>query len=237
MKVLLLGASGLIGPHLLAGLEPYFDLRLADIKPHPDNRPITVVDVRSYDQVLTAAHGMDAIMNFTVVRPHHHTRSFQVNTLGAWHVMRAAQEVGIRKVVHTGPQLVRNHYDHDFDITDVPNAPGTGYYELTKGLSNEICRTYAKAYGIQTICFLFNGLGPDPSQLDYGTDFPPYTIIWQDLQQACRLALELDVVPDDYQDFDMTSFEGQGKYKADKARRILGYEPSEPWEDYFKRKI
>ena len=39
-KVLLLGASGLIAPHIIPGLEPHYDLRLADIKPHPDGKPI-----------------------------------------------------------------------------------------------------------------------------------------------------------------------------------------------------
>ena len=100
MKVLLLGASGLIAPHLLAGLEPYFDLRLADIKPHPHNKPITEVDVRNYAQVLAAARGMDAIMNFTVNRDHPDL-SFGVNTLGALNVAKAAVEHGITKIVHS----------------------------------------------------------------------------------------------------------------------------------------
>ena len=42
-KVLLLGASGNIAPHLLAGLEPPYDLQLTDIVPHPDGRPIVNV--------------------------------------------------------------------------------------------------------------------------------------------------------------------------------------------------
>ena len=234
-KVLLLGASGLIAPNITAGLEPYYDLRLADIKPHPDNKPITEVDVRNYDQVLEAARGMDAIMNFTVVRPHDPVLSFHVNTLGALHVMKAAEALGIKKVVHTGPQLIRGHYDLNFDVADVPRAPGVSYYGMTKILSYEICRIYARTCGIQTICFVFNGLGANPSVQDYGKDFPPFLIIWEDLQQACRLALDIEKVPDDYQDFNMTSFEGHGKYNADKARRMLGFEPSRRWEDYFKR--
>lgn len=235
-KVLLLGASGMVGPNLTAGLEPYYDLRLADIKPHPDNKPIMEVDVRNFDQVLEAARGVDAIMNFTVIRPHDHVLSFHVNTLGALHVMKAAQALDIKKVVHTGPQLIRRHYDLDFDVADVPHASGVGYYELTKLLSYEICQIYARNYGIQTICFTFNGLGPNPTEQDYGKDFPPFSIVWEDLQQACRLALDIERVPDDYQEFIMTSFEGHGKYNSDKAQRILGFEPSKHWEDHFKRK-
>ena len=48
-KVLLLGASGNIAPHITAGLEAYFELTLADVKPHPDGRPVQEVDVSKSD--------------------------------------------------------------------------------------------------------------------------------------------------------------------------------------------
>ena len=233
-KVLLLGASGKIAPRVISGLEPHYDLRLADVAPYPDGRPVLTVDVTSYEQVLEAARGMDAIMNFTVVRSDP-VQSFHVNVRGTWHVMKAAAELGIKKVVHTGPQLVRSTYDHDFDIVDVPRAPGTRYYGFTKQLGMEICRTYARAYGIQTICFLFNGLRPRPTKRVSGQTFPPFVIVYEDLQHACRLALEVESVPDSFQDFNMMSYQGQGKYLQDKARRILGFEPTERWEDYFER--
>jgi nucleoside-diphosphate-sugar epimerase len=233
-KVLLLGASGQIAPHLLPGLEPYYHLRLGDIKPHPDGKPIFTVDVTSYQQVKAAACGMDAIMNFTVVRGDP-VRSFQVSTLGAWHVMKAAAELGVKKIIHTGPQSIRSDYDPYFDIFDVPKVPGFGYYGLTKMLGSEICRIYARAYNIQTICFLFNGLGPSPKEKFVKRDFPPFTIVWEDLQHACRLALEIESVPDNFQEFNMLSYEGHQKYSIEKARRILGFQPLEKWENYFKR--
>ena len=80
-KVLILGASGNIAPYLLPGLDPYYDLCLTDIVPHPDEKPIINVDITSYQQVYNVAQGMDAIMNFTVVRDDP-DQSFHVNTLG-----------------------------------------------------------------------------------------------------------------------------------------------------------
>src|SRR5687767_2168963 len=126
-NVLLLGASGLIAPHIIPGLERHYNLRLADVKPHPEGRPLLTVDVTNYDQVLEAARGVDAIMNYTVNRPDP-VLSFEVNTKGAYHVMKAAAELGIKKVLHSGPQLVRSAYDHDFDVDEVPRVPGVGYY-------------------------------------------------------------------------------------------------------------
>ena len=235
-KVLVLGASGNIAPHIIPDLAGSYDLRYADITPMPDGTAVTHVDVTDYEAVLEAARGMDAIMNYTVIREDR-DGAFFVNTIGAWNVMRAAAELGIRKVLHTGPQCVRMAYDHDFDIKDVPQAPGTWKYGLSKMLSYEICRIYARVYGIQTICFVFCHLGPRPERRKTTHDFPTMSIIYEDLARACRLALDIESVPDAYQEFVMFSYEGHGKYTLDKARRILGFEPLEKWESYYKRPV
>ena len=232
--VLLLGASGLVAPHIIPDLEARYRLRLADVKPHPDGLDTLSVDVTCFPQVLEAARGTEAIMNFTVDRSDP-VKSFGVNTLGAFHVMKAAAELGIGKVIHTGPQASTGAYSHDFDIVDVPHVPGTGYYGITKHLGMEICSIYARAYHIQTVCFLFCGLGPRPTSPVSGKDFPPFTIVWEDLVQACRLALDIESVPGYFQAFNMLSYLSHSKYSTQKARRILGYEPVERWEDYYRR--
>ena len=65
---------------------------------------------------------------------------------------------------------------------------------------------------------------------------PVATIVWEDLQLACRLALEIESIPDCYQEFNMLSYEGHEKYSMDKARRILGFEATEDWSGYFARR-
>ena len=235
-KVLVLGACGMVAPNLVPGLRDYYDLKLTDFAPDLDSELIIECEIRSFQEVCEAAEGMDAILNFTVVRDHSE-ESFHVNTRGALNVMKAAVEHGIKKVIHSGPQYVRSTYDHDFDITDVPPVLGTAYYCLPKGLASEVCRSYARAHQIQTISFVFNGLGPSPSEDGAGQDFPPFTVVWEDLQLACRLALDIEAVPDDFQEFNLLSWEGHGKYNVDKARRILGFAPTEKWERYFERRL
>jgi len=235
-KVLLLGASGLVAPHITSGLEQYYDLRLADVKPHPEGRPVLTVDITAYDQVLEAARGTEAILNFTVNRGDP-VLSFAVNLNGAYHVLRAAAELGIRKVVHTGPQLVRNEFEHDFDVDDPPQRANTGYYGITKHLSMEMCKIYARTYGIQVVCFLFAGLGAKPEAPITGQDFPPFNIVWEDLVEVCRLAVEIESVPGGFQSFNMHSYQGHGKYLLDKAERILGFRPLEPVERLYRRPV
>lgn len=234
-KVLFLGASGLIGPYLTPGLQDY-ELTLADIKDHPDGTPVDRVDVTDYQQVLAAARGHDAIMNYTVVRGDADL-SFHVSVRGAWNVMRAAAELGIGKVLHSGPEYVRPYYDHEFDIENPPHAPGTGWYSTTKLLSREICRVWARTFGIVTPCFLFNGLGAEPTEPITGKDFAPFNIVWPDLQHACRLALDIESLPsdDNYEEFNLHSHMGQGKFSIEPARRILGYEPTQDWAGFYRR--
>ena len=116
-----------------------------------------------------------------------------------------------------------------------PPMPSGDYYHPTKYPGMEICKIYAREYGIQTICFMFNGLGPKPTAPVTKQDFPPFTIVWEDLQHACRLALEIESVPENFQAFNLLSYLAHGKYQIEKARRILGYAPLERLEDYFKR--
>ena len=235
-RVLFLGASGLIGPYLIPGLVDHYDLCLAAVKPHPEGIDIDHVDVRAYAQVLEAARGCDAIMNFTVVR-NDPVDSFQVNTIGAWNVMKAAVELGIRRIVHSGPQAVRSCYDTDFGVDDAPAAPGTGHYAITKWLSAEICRVFSQKHDMQTAYFVFNGLGPAPeAPISEPADTPTFVVVWEDLQHVCRLALEVESLPGNFQLFNMLSFTGPGKYNTDKARRLLGFEPTRDWDEFYRRR-
>jgi nucleoside-diphosphate-sugar epimerase len=234
-KVLLLGASGLIAPHIIPGLTPHYDLKLADIKPHPDGTPVEMVDVTRYEQVLEAAEGVDAIMNFTVLR-HHPEHSFHVNTWGAYNVMKAAATLGIKKVIHTGPAMIIYWYDHDFDVTEGPHTPSTGYYFLTKHLSYKLVKSFAQTCRIHTPCFLFYLLGPRPENPPPRRAMHPYTIVYDDLVHACRLGLEIETVEDYYQEFNLHSYLGHGKYSLEKAKRMLGYEPQTSWHEAFRRR-
>ena len=234
-NVLILGASGLIMPHVIPSLEPHYTLLLTDVKPHPAGLPVQRVDVSDYQQVYEAMAGMDAVINATVVR-NEPERSFSVNTLGANNVMKAAATLGIRKVIHTGPQLYRNAYDEDFGIANPPLQPDTGFYGLTKYLSYEICKVYARTYAITTPCFVFNGLGARPESPRIGQDFPPMTVLWEDLQHACRLALELEGLPNYFHVFHLHSYEGHSKFLLDDAKRLLGFEPQQRWMEDYRRK-
>ena len=157
-KVCIYGAGGPVGAAAANSLRDDYTLRLTDllaledIKPQSKLAPLPVrpepphewrqVDITDYQQVLEAARGMDALINVTVLRPML-VPAFGVNTIGAYNVMRAAVECGIKRVIHTGPRHTHldfeGDYFSDFDVPDeAPLHPGSDLYALTKYLGGEI---------------------------------------------------------------------------------------------------
>src|SRR5688572_16300262 len=160
MKVLILGANGYLGPHVVKALEPHHELRVTDIKPPAvkSRHEFIRVDVTSLDQVRKASQGMDAIINLSVLRSDRKL-AFDVNTRGCYNMMLTAVEQGIRRIINTGPHLVVSGlpYDRfDFAITpDAPPQPGTHLYGLSKSLGQEICRIFTHHHDIYVQEYLF----------------------------------------------------------------------------------
>jgi nucleoside-diphosphate-sugar epimerase len=254
MKIVLYGAGGPVAAAAIAELEQHHTLRLTDIRPpeepHPrfqeraedwPRRPspreheFRRVDVTSPDDVIAAAEGMDAIINLSVIRPDP-VMSFRVNMMGAYHVMQAAVTHGIKRVVHTGPEVIIGHYWHDFDLTvEAPPRPGTGYYLLTKYLGQEVVRSFAEAYDLEVIALYFHVF----QRADASEPLPgasPFLVSWEDTGRAFRAAVEAPPMPHRYEPFIITTDLPHGKFNAEKAQRLLGWQPQDRFEGHWRRK-
>jgi nucleoside-diphosphate-sugar epimerase len=256
MKLVLYGAGGPVAAAAIAELEQHHTLRLTDARPpevpHPSlqdparadrwpNRPapreheFVRVDVTRPEEVLAAAEGMDAIVNLSVIRPDP-VLSFRVNMMGAYHVMQAAVHHGIKRVVHTGPEVIIGHYWHDFDVTvEAPPRPGTGYYLLTKYLGQETVRSFAETHALDVIALYFHVFQPaDAAEPLRGAS--PFLVSWEDTGRAFRSAVEAPPMPHRYEPFIITTDLPQGKFNAEKAQRLLGWQPRDRFENHWRKK-
>jgi hypothetical protein len=228
MKVLLLGAAGYLGPHVVKALEDHHQLLVTDIKPPADQtrHEYRRVDITDWEQVRDAARGMDAIVNLSVLRSDRKL-AFDVNTRGCYYMMRAAVEHRIRRVINTGPHLVVAGPPlerFDFAIgPDTPPQPGTHLYGLSKSLGQEICRVFAQHHDVYVQEYLFYAFR-DPAKLTPGTDTPPFSISWHDAAEAFRLGLEIDLarLPSRCEIFFIFADMPHGQYINEKSRRVLG---------------
>ncbi len=241
MKVLIIGATGYLGPHVVKALEDHHQLLLTDIKPPKEDtpHPFQRVDVSSMEQVQRAAEGMDAILNLSVLREHRRI-AFDVNSLGCYNIMRAAVDQGIRRVINTGPHFTITgplYEGIDHGITpDVPPHPSTILYALTKSLGQEICRVFSQHHDVYVLDYLFYNFR-DPKQVKRGSGGVPFIVSWEDAGEAFRLGLEieLDRLPSRCEIFFISGDMPQGKFLNEKTRRLLGFKPKDDLAFLWRR--
>ena len=241
MKLLILGANGQLGPHVVDALEGEHTLRLTDVNDPPDTpHEYHKLDVADLDGVIAAAEGMDAIINLSVLRPDRQV-AFDVNARGSYNAMAAAVHHGIRRVINTGPHFTiagptYENLDHLIG-PDIPTQSGTLLYAITKSLGQEICRVFTENHDVSVLTLLFyNFRYPDDHSAD-GQDFTPFSVTWQDAAQAFRPALtvDLDSLPSRCEVFYIFADLPHGKFSNEKAKRVLGWQPTNSLEQFWKR--
>lgn len=261
-RVVIFGAGGPLAAITTEALARDHILRLTDKRPLADivarNRPqmpgaplprvlespheIQVVDVTDPEQVMQATHGMDAIINCAVVREQP-AGAFRVNVVGVYNMMRAAVECNIRRFVQTGPpQGSAPHYPeptnyaYDFDISpDVPARPGSDLYHLTKFLSQEICRIFAHAHGLEVPALVFSGLVNPAFPVRDGDRSRAWLLSWEDAGAAIRQALRVPAYPRPFEILHIGSDLPHGKFPNDKAKQLLQWQPRDRLEGYWQR--
>ena len=245
MKVLLIGANGMLGPHVVKALEDLHQLRLTDIKDAPETvHEYVQLDVANLDAVTTAAKGMDAIVNLSVLRTDRKI-AFDVNARGCYNVMTAAVKNGIKRVVNTGPHFTiagPSYEDFDFDInSEIPPRSGTGLYAHTKSLGQEICRVFAANHDLFVITLLFyHFLEPDKFILGSptsNTGFVPFSVTWEDAARVFAPALDIPLgnLPTRSEIFNILCDLPHGQFTNEKTKRILGWIPTDNLQTQWRK--
>jgi len=241
MNVLILGANGQLGPHVVNALEGEHTLRLTDINDPPDGpHEYFNLDSADLDGVIAASGGMDAIINLSVLRPHRQI-AFDVNARGTYNAIAAAVHHGIKRVINTGPHWTiagPTYENHDFLLNpDIPSQSGTQLYAITKSLGQEICRVFTENHDVSVLTLLFyNFRWPDDHSAD-GQDIIPFAVTWQDSAQAFRpaLTIDLDTLPSKCEIFNIFADLPHNKFANEKAKRILGWEPTDNLDHFWKK--
>jgi nucleoside-diphosphate-sugar epimerase len=222
-------------------LEGEHTLRLTDINDPPDGpHEYFNLDSADLDGVIAASEGMDAIINLSVLRPHRQI-AFDVNARGTYNAIAAAVHHGIKRVINTGPHWTiagPTYENHDFLLNpDIPSQSGTQLYAITKSLGQEICRVFTENHDVSVLTLLFyNFRWPDDHSAD-GQDIIPFAVTWQDSAQAFRpaLTIDLDTLPSKCEIFNIFADLPHNKFANEKAKRILGWEPTDNLDHFWKK--
>ena len=203
MRVLILGANGMMGPWVSRLLKKDHEIIETDLVKIDSNINFYKTDISNLKEVLEVSQNVDAIINLSVYR-NNRDLAFNVNTLGTFNMMRAAEEHKISRIINTGPHFVLagpSLETYDFNINpDISSQSGVNIYALTKSLGNEICKTFAdnnEFIYVQTLLFyhLYSDeliLGGSDKKFDkVKQSLNPFSVTWEDAAMAIKLALEI----------------------------------------------
>ena len=247
MKILILGANGMLTPYVTQALEKDHELIITDVSDLSGdckykNHEVLQVDITNLDEVVNASEGVDAIINLAVVR-HDLKLAFDVNSIGCFNMMMAAQKHNIKRVINTGPHWVvsgQSYEKYDFDIhPDMPTHSGTGLYAISKSAGQEICRIFAENHNIYVINLLFNHLrAPFEPRMAVRVDhFWPFSVAKKDAGLSFLSAIEVDTkkLSSFCENFFISASVPHNQYSNAKAREILGWQPTNNFEKQWKQ--
>ena len=101
-RVLVTGASGRVGRHVVDALVDDCEVTVLDLAPPVQDVPFIEGDVLDLAKVRASMAGQDAVIHLAAIDfgvPAEPEAYFGTNVMGTWNTVQAAREAGIRKVV------------------------------------------------------------------------------------------------------------------------------------------
>ena len=101
-RVLVTGASGRVGRHVVDVLAGDYEVTVLDLSPPVQDVPFIEGNVLDLDTVRASMAGQDAVIHLAAIDigvPAEPEAYFGTNVIGTWNTVQAARETGIGKVV------------------------------------------------------------------------------------------------------------------------------------------
>ncbi|HEY9164840.1 MAG TPA: NAD(P)-dependent oxidoreductase [Candidatus Kryptonia bacterium] len=164
-RILITGGAGLVGKYVTNDLATDYEVTVLDKKKPAADVEFIEADLTDASSIKAHDEHFDAILHLAGI-PHPLNdpaeRVFTVNTLGTFTVMQFAADKGIKKVVLASSEstlgfaFARRAASPDYFPIDeqhplLPQDP----YGLSKVCSEEILKSYSRAYQIQTVALRF----------------------------------------------------------------------------------
>lgn len=211
-KIVVTGGSGKAGRATIYELlNRGYDVFNLDIA--PPREPLCrfqTVDLMNLGETVEALHGYDAVVHLAAnPNPSGWTeeRMFRHNTTTTYNVFRAAQLVGMKRVVWASSEttlglpferVLPQYAPIDEDAPLVPESS----YALSKVISEELARQFSRWSGIPFVGLRFSNIMEPDAYRQFPTYWDdPHKRKWnlwgyvdaRDVAQSCRLGLEADV--------------------------------------------
>ncbi len=251
-KILLTGASGLIGRHIASLLAESFDVILTDLREGEiDGRKVHALDITDYDAVAARVKGVDAILHLAIATSgafvtdvarfdadegeeylRFNQLQVDVNMRGTYNLMEAARQHGVKRMVQASSLTILIGQPRYEQISDsLPPRPAN-FYAVTKMFGENLGEFFHRRHGLEVFSLRLGTPFPQPwhekSQLWLKTPVGRRTFIsFRDLAGAFTAALNAPWTR--YAPFTVVSASRNLAYDISLAKEIIGWEPA----DYF----
>lgn len=216
-KVVVTGAGGFIGHHLVSALkaEGYW-VRGVDLK-HPEYAPtdadeFEILDLRRWAECLEATRGVNQVyalaadMGGMGFISSHHAEILHNNVLINTHTLEAARRNGVERYLYTSSACVYPEY-RQMETAVVPLREEDAYpaapqdaYGWEKLVSERLCLHYGEEYGIETRIVRFHNIFGPRGTWDGGREKSPAALC----RKIARAKLTGDPVIDVWGDGEQT---------------------------------
>lgn len=161
-RVLVTGASGRVGRHVVDALAGDYEVTVLDLAPPVQDVPFIEGNVLDLGTVRASMAGQDAVIHLAAIDigvPAEPEAYFGTNVMGAWNTVQAAREADIGKVViassisATGIGEMRPDFPPEYLPVDEAHAmKPTHAYGVSKLVVEDIARSFALHGDISITC-------------------------------------------------------------------------------------
>lgn len=234
LKVLLTGAAGRIGPHILPAFLENYDLTVVDRKQVDGIDRMVITDLQDRDLLKRSMEGVDVVVHLAATSDEAEFVENLVpnNVVGTYNVIHAAHEARVRRVVFasTGQTVNRRVQSVPIHTADPPSPITT--YGVTKVFGEILGRFYHDQHGMEFIALRIGAFQTYDSHW-LKQERGPHNI-WlspRDLVRILQLSIEKPGIG--YAVVFATSKPCVEILSLDEARAVLGYEPVDDASDYL----
>jgi nucleoside-diphosphate-sugar epimerase len=161
-KVAVTGGSGRVGRHVLNEIGPHFDVTNVDLVAGDSGLPHVAADMLDLAALREAFRGQDAVIHLAAIdfdwkaAPE---RYIDVNVRGSWHVLQAAAEAGVKRVVicssisACGLSEMRPDWRPQYlQVDEAHECRPVQAYSVGKRVVEEMGLSFVRGTGMEVIC-------------------------------------------------------------------------------------
>lgn len=206
-KVVVTGGSGRVGTYVLRELLAHFDVTNADLVSGAVDTAYVQADVMDLNSLRRAFSGADAVIHLAAIdydwkaAPE---KYIDVNVRGTWHVLQAAAEAGVKKLVlcssvsACGISEMRSEWrPQTLQVDEQHENRPVQAYSVSKLMMEQMALSFVHGTNMDVICLRPLAVVMSETFADYVkfVDTPDrnwlfYYVTAEDVARAFRLALE-----------------------------------------------